>query len=71
MLLAEQFGGDWGITARREPSGVEVATAHMGGDDQVIRLVGDYGVDDVEILLLQTQGILVTPAKTFTHAPIA
>ena len=52
MLLAEQFGGDWGITARREPSGVEVATAHMGGDDQVIRLVGDYGVDDVEILLL-------------------
>ena len=71
MLLAEQFGGDWGITARREPSGVEVVAAHMGGDDQVIRLVGDYGVDDVEILLLQTQGIFVTPAKTFTHAPIA
>ena len=53
VLLAEQFGRDRRVASGGKPGGVEVAAAHVGVDDQVVRLVGDHGVDDVEVLLLQ------------------
>ena len=53
VLLAEQLGRDRRVASGGKPGGVKVAAAHVGVDDQVVRLVGDHGVDDVEVLLLQ------------------
>ena len=47
---------------------MEITTADMGVDHQVVRLIRDHCVNHVEILLLQAGRILIAPAETLTHA---